>query len=69
MALRYTPPQVSDVVGAIGGVVFPLLWMRMNPAGEVDQRPPVRRVAGQASLADAHATLERLERMVTRSGD
>lgn len=60
--------DISNWVGAAGGVIFPLLWMRMSPAGEVDRRSPVTQSADAPSFAETQATLERLEKFVTRSG-
>lgn len=66
-----TLPSLSGaarLVGVMGGVLFPLWWMRMNAAGEVDRRPQGRRRTSDVSLAETEATIDRLERMVTRSG-
>jgi hypothetical protein len=68
-ALNQSQKEISSWVGAAGGVLFPLWWMRMTPAGEVDRRPPVIIGISGNSMADTEARLERLERLVTRSGD
>ena len=67
-ALNFSQKHLSTWAGAVGGVIFPLLWMRMSPAGEVDRRPPVDRSVNGSSFAETQATLERLEKLVTRSG-
>ncbi len=68
-ALYPTRQELATTAGAVGGVVFPLLWMRMSPAGEVDRRPPPHRRPGQPDLESTEAAIERLEKMVTRSSD
>lgn len=69
LALPFTNPELSHVAqlaGVIGGVVFPLGWMLMNMGGEVDKRPqPTERTV--VSTAETEATIDRLERLVTRS--
>ena len=60
--------DISNWVGAAGGVIFPLMWMRMSPAGEVDRRPPPTESALAPSFAETQARLDRLEKLVTRSG-
>lgn len=60
--------EVSTWVGAANGVIFPLLWMRMSPTGEVDRRPPPTESALAPSFAETQARLDRLEKLVTRSG-
>ncbi len=66
--LNHTQKEISTWAGAAGGVIFPLMWMRMSPAGEVDRRPPVAHSVSDSSFAETQATLERLEKLVTRSG-
>ena len=67
-AINPEQKEVSTWVGAASAAIFPLLWMRMSPAGEVDRRPPVDRSVNGSSFAETQATLERLENLVTRSG-
>ena len=63
-----TQKEISTWMGMAGGVLFPLMWMRMSPAGEVDRRPPAKESALASSFAETQARLDRLEKLVTRSG-
>lgn len=67
-AINPEQKEVSTWVGAASGIIFPLLWMRMSPAGEVDRRPPPVESALAPTFAETQATLDRLEKLVTRSG-
>ena len=67
-AMNHSQKEITTWIGAAAGVIFPLLWMRMSPAGEVDRRPPPVESALAPSFAETQAKLERLERLVTRSG-
>lgn len=71
LLLANTTPILKDkagLVSVLAGVVFPMMWMRMNAAGEIDHRPEAKERAGELSVAEMEATIDRLERMVTRSG-
>ena len=67
-AMNYSQKEITTWIGATAGVIFPLMWMRMSAAGEVDRRPPPVESALAPSFAETQAKLERLERLVTRSG-
>lgn len=66
--VNYSQKEITTWIGAAAGVIFPLLWMRMSPAGEVDRRPPPVESALAPSFAETQAKLDRLEKLVTRSG-
>lgn len=66
---NYSRNQAITWLVACSGVILPLLWMRMSPAGEVDRRPAVPAGQAHGSIAETQATLDRLEKMVTRSND
>ena len=59
---------ISTWVGTISGVMLPLLWMRMSPAGEVDRRRRSVTTGADGSLSETEAAVDRLEKMITRSG-
>ncbi len=69
ITLRYANVDLTNWLGLIAGVGFPLLWLRMSPAGEVDRRPAVRLTDDPFSFAETELRLDRLEKMVTRSND
>ncbi len=60
--------EISTWAGTICGVLLPILWMRMSPAGEVDHRTGGPRDQGGTPLVETEAAVDRLEKMVTRSG-
>ena len=61
--------EIGTWLGWAGGVIFPLLWMGMTRLGEVDRRPAVPAMTSYPTITATQATLDRLEKMVTRSGD
>ena len=67
-AMNYSQKEITTWIGAAAGVIFPLMWMRMNAAGEVDRRAPAKESALAPSFAEMQARLDRLEKLVTRSG-
>lgn len=67
ISTHFVGVPVANTINVVGGVLFPLTWMRMSSAGEVDRRPPVSPLGGAMSLQETQERLERLEKMVTRS--